>query len=333
MIRKILLVLILLYIIIWVVFAHLVKNQSIEIIEKFNSDNLKISYNDVNISGFPYEWKISFISPKIVLIEQDKFQEFTPDIISISHDFFNSEINFGKNINYQKLDLDLNVKYSLLIEEDLIFKITYKKALFFIEKINNIFDHIKLINISTPTIIAIDDNKELFKIDSIKALIGQETKNFIDLYKIKMAVNFNHNEDHSGTGKTQFLLDMNYLINEGVFFNQVKDIEFDRKIELNNFQLKYEDSEINLNGYINFNRTSPPTGKIDCSMIQYQKIVDKIVPDNFIFSKSFIKKVISKAHNPEISREDFTNANFKIEFSNKGATIGKLNLLELRVND
>lgn len=333
MIRKILLILILIYITIWVIFAHLVKDQSIKLIKQFNSDNLKILYEDANISGFPYEWKIKFTSPKIILVQQNKYQEFIPEEIIFSHDFFSSEINFGKKISYNKTDSGLDIKYSLIAEQDVIFKIIYNKALFFIKKISNIQEHVKLINISIPTISALHENKEIFKIDSIKALIGQEKKDFLDLYKIKITGNFNSNDNYSGISKTQILLDMNYLINEGVFFNQVKEAEFDRKIEINNFHLKYEDSEVNVNGFVSLNRTSAPKGKLDCAIIQYQKLVDKVVPDNFIVSKSFIKKIINKAHNPEIAREDVNNANFKIEFSNKGATIGKLNLLELHESD
>ena len=72
---------------------------------------------------------------------------------------------------------------------------------------------------------------------------------------------------------------------------------------------------------------------MNISMTQYQDVVDLLVPEDFMISKSYIKKVIAKATmaslNKVASNDDALK--FEVSFSDKGVSIGNLNLLELNL--
>ena len=74
---------------------------------------------------------------------------------------------------------------------------------------------------------------------------------------------------------------------------------------------------------------------IDVSMLRYQDIIDIFIPENFMISGSYIKKIIAKAVLPEINKVA-TNADkidFKIRFSDDGVYLGQINLLELKAEN
>ena len=81
MIRKILLFVFLAFTIIWFATAYTIKNNVVSLIKNSESDNLKISYNAVKFSGYPFNWKITVTDPKVKLIDHVNSKEFTSENI------------------------------------------------------------------------------------------------------------------------------------------------------------------------------------------------------------------------------------------------------------
>ena len=71
-------------------------------------------------------------------------------------------------------------------------------------------------------------------------------------------------------------------------------------------------------------------GKLSIHMVRYEDLVDLILPDDFIFSKPYVKKIIAKAAAIEFSNEIATEVNFDIELTDKGITLGRVNLFDLK---
>ena len=67
-------------------------------------------------------------------------------------------------------------------------------------------------------------------------------------------------------------------------------------------------------------------------MVDYENLVNILVPDDFIFSKSYMKRFIAKASAIDFSNAITNKANFDIEFSDKGIVLGNVNLLEQKNN-
>ena len=68
-----------------------------------------------------------------------------------------------------------------------------------------------------------------------------------------------------------------------------------------------------------------------CSSASYS-IIRSLFVNDFIFSKPYVKRFIAKAAAIEFSNEVTNKVNFDIEFSNKGISLGRVNLLEQKDN-
>ena len=79
-------------------------------------------------------------------------------------------------------------------------------------------------------------------------------------------------------------------------------------------------------------RNDAPKGKISVKLVEYENLVNILVPDDFIFSKSYVKRFIAKAAAIEFSNAITNKVNFDIEFSDKGIVLGNANLLEQKGN-
>lgn len=69
MIRKILLLISLVVIVLWFAGAHFIKGRLISAITELSSDNVKISYQEIAVSGFPLAWEVEFLSPKVTVVD------------------------------------------------------------------------------------------------------------------------------------------------------------------------------------------------------------------------------------------------------------------------
>lgn len=71
----------------WFAGAHLIKNKLLLIAEEASSDNIKFSYQDTNISGFPFNWQVNFISPKLTLIEQKSLRDIVLPVLNVKFNY------------------------------------------------------------------------------------------------------------------------------------------------------------------------------------------------------------------------------------------------------
>lgn len=83
MIRKILLFICLAYTIIWFAIAYTIKSNVVSTINNSETDNIKISYSQIKISGFPSRLQISLIDPKIKFIEHVNSKELSTEKIDL----------------------------------------------------------------------------------------------------------------------------------------------------------------------------------------------------------------------------------------------------------
>ena len=127
-------------------------------------------------------------------------------------------------------------------------------------------------------------------------------------------------------------MDLSYLTKKSVF-NEEEKPDFERKLEISNASLKFNNAALDVSGVLKLTRSSLPRGAIDVSMVQYQDVIDTLIPEDFMMSNSYIKNIISKATLFDLNNTELNtnNVDFKIHFSNQGISVGKPNLFELKV--
>ena len=327
MIRKILLLFALLSAAVWIAGAHVIKNKTILLVRSFNSDNVKISFDEAQISGFPFAWQITLTAPKITVINQQGLQEVSIDEIFFHHTLFLSQINLGKNLFYNILNPEEKKGYSLVTTQDVIFDIKWTNILFFFNKNLRWKNHLQSISFSAPIISCITEDKEVFKLNSTKALLSKQKNNITDITKLQLMADLISTHPNIQIDNANLLLDINYSNNE-----EFSNFNFMHTINFNNFHLKIDNAAIQMQGLINLNNSAPPKGKLEFNLVQYHDIIDKLVPDELILSKPLIKNIISRASINALNKNNIGNANFEVVFSDKRINIGKINLLELQKN-
>lgn len=337
MIRKILFCIVTLAIIIWLAGAYYVKSKLLESLNAMVDSNIDFSYSDSSIGGFPFNWKISIKKPKIALISQSAARELS---VKEAEFYFDYDLNsvrvvLPKTIEYSFNKIAVFYNYSLLSEYKTIAKANFVDSLYKVPGEKRWSgDYIKSIDLKLPFMKAIHEDEEIFYISNLGMKLLQDYADGIDKYRVKIASDYRSDVSHLKINKAHLLLDFDYVVRNNNNFDQKSIEDFDHKLSINKFLFRFDNASLNVAGSLKLARSSLPDGKIKISMVQYNDVVDFLVPEDSIVSRSYIKKVIAKSTMTSLNKVASNNDNvkFEINFSDKGILIGNLNLLELNLD-
>ncbi|AFB25890.1 MULTISPECIES: hypothetical protein [spotted fever group] len=344
MIRKILLFVFLAFTIIWFATAYTIKNNVVSLIKNSESDNLKISYNVVKFSGYPFNWKITVTDPKVKLINHVNSLEFTCKniVLNIAFSTKRAALNFGPFIREVDNYGDKTFTYDVRSDDDIKGIGKFNKPLYKISKDDNLKEILKSIQLNNKALLIFKDNQEIFKINDLAFLIRKQ--NLASEENISLFLNMNYYSEKDILNFKNANLDIAASLN---FAEDGEDSAILQNFNIERFIFTCDnDSKINLNGDLQLFANKLPKGKLYFELENYNAIVDKLLPNNIIFSKKIIKTIIAKAINKasdvQLNTEqndsnsaynNITKAKFDIEFSDKGINIGAINLLELKLGE
>jgi len=322
-------------IIIWLAGAYYIKIKLLGSLNPSVDSNISFSYKDSSIGGFPFYWKISVKEPKITLISQS----YAVELLSEKAEFyFDYDLSSTRIILPKTLDCNFNKadnlsNYSLLSDDVIVTKINFIDPLYKIfsnEQWNG--HHIQSIDLKIPSMKAIHENRELFYVNNFGIKLLQDQVSGLDKYSIRIASDYESDRSHFKVNKAHLLLDFDYVVkNSNDFVQNVSEI-FDHKLSINKFLFRFDNASLDMLGTLNLSRSSFPNGNIKVAMAQYRNVVDFLFPEDFIISRSYIKKVIAKSMMSSLNKVASNNddVKFDISFSDKSILIGNLNLLELK---
>jgi hypothetical protein len=95
-IRKVILLIVLGFSIFWFAIGYGLKHFVASKLQEVNSDNFKISYTNLNLSGFPKFWKINVNDIKITTINN-----------IYSHEFIAKKLHLNPNWTFQSFDIEI----------------------------------------------------------------------------------------------------------------------------------------------------------------------------------------------------------------------------------
>ncbi|WP_347939361.1 hypothetical protein [Rickettsia oklahomensis] len=343
MIRKILLFVFLAFTIIWFAIAYTIKNNVVSLIKNSESDNLKISYNVIKFSGYPFNWKITVIDPKVKLIDHVNSKEFTSAniVLNIAFSTKRATLNFGPLIREVENYGDKIFTYDVRSNDDIKGISKFNKPLYKILKDDNLKEVLKSIQLNNTALSIFKDNQEIFKINDLAFLIRKQ--NLASEENISLFLNMNYNSEKDILNFKNANLDIAVSLN---FTEDEKDSAILQHVNIVKFIFTCDNnSKVNLNGALQFFANKSPEGKLYFELENYNSIIDKLLPNNIIFSKKIIKTIIAKAINKASDKDlnidqndtnlaynNIENAKFDIEFSDKGINIGSINLLKLKLD-
>jgi len=333
-IRKTLFLSIIFVIAAWLAGAHYVKSKLLESLESLESDNIKISYVDAKIGSSPFAWKIIFKEPKITLVNQSSIYEFAAKDAKFyfNYDLSAVRIKFPKDLEYKNISTESSDSYSLVSEKDITTNVIFTEPLYSIDTDLLEKKHIKSFDIAISSLKTLFDNRDIFHIANSQLQFTQNDVKEIDEYRLKIKGDYASDVSHLTIDKAHLFFDTTYTMRDD-HFNSESDFDYDHKLNVHKGIFKFDNASLSIDGLLKLAKTSLPKGSMNISMSQYQDVVDLLVPEDFMISKSYIKKIIAKATmsslNKVASNDD--DLQFEINFSDKGVSIGDLNLLELNL--
>jgi hypothetical protein len=333
-IRKIALAFIILFVVSWMALAHFARFKVISFINNSQTDNVKISYTDSSISGFPFGWKVRFVSPKITIIDQDTSREIYSDYMDCTFDykFGKAELNFGKNLYYSSASEEPSMAYKINSEQNIIGFVDFVDVLYKIDLSNSLRKLVKSIEVANPYLAIFNINgEELFNLSEFAFKLSSNLLNDTENFSLNLAGNYKSSFSGSNVINASLILDANYIINVANN-NLTEGNNFDHKMEIKHIKINLDNASCDLTGSVALSRNTRPEGKISVELVDYENLVNILVPDDFIFSKSYVKRFIAKAAAIEFSNIITNKVNFDIEFSDKGFVLGNVNLLEQKAN-
>ncbi len=326
MIRKVFFALVVLLLLGWIITAHIVKSKAISFINELQTENVKLSYDSASLAGFPWVFAVKLDSPRIIATNQSFSREISSDYVKIDFNYVFDKIklDFGENLHYSaNRDSEL-LEYKLKSKGKIYVYINFIKNLYKLED-NDVLDEIldKII-VKHPSLIAFNDQKEMFELSS---LLLNLKKSFVEenkYFSLKMKGDYNSLSSGNKIQNANLHLESKYIIYQNQ--SELEDIQYERKIEFNKAKLNLDETSCALKGYVNLSRENLPNGKISVEITDYDEMVDLVIPDDFIFSKPYIKKMIARAASIEFSNEINSTINFDINFTNKGVSLGRISL-------
>jgi hypothetical protein len=332
-IRRIIFYIAILITVIWISGAYYIKTRLTKVLD-FSNNNVELSYKDMSIGGFPFEWKIILEEPRLALVNQFTARELSTKNIELrfNYDLRSAYIVLPEALEYNFNKLNTINNYSLINENKVVFKIIFSEFLHKINLDQKLLEHIKSINTDLPKITVISGDKEIFHATESYIKFQQTYNQRFDIYKIKFVGNYKSDINYLNINTASFYIDSDYTIRNNNNFENTEN--FDHKLNINSLLFKLDNAVLDVRGSLNLARTSPPRGKIAVSMVQYQEVVDFLLSEDSFISSAYVKKLIAKSTLDSSNQLDSNNddVKFDINFSDNGILVGNLNLLELDSN-
>ncbi len=175
MIRKILLFIAIIYSIVWFIIAYTIQGNIINSIKNLETDNIKISYNQIKFFGFPKHLRIRLVNPKVKFINHVNSKLISAEQITFLFDFSFKKVSLilEKAINQQKSFDSKSIGYSIHSEKDITALIKFNKPVYRLSHGDNIKSIIKCIQINNKLLSIIQESKEVFNIADLFFLINK----------------------------------------------------------------------------------------------------------------------------------------------------------------
>lgn len=330
-IRKILLIVTSIFLIVWFGGAYYTKNSLVRAINQMQNDNVKISYEEASISGFPSKWQIRLKHPKITLIDQVSSNEIILDSVYVSTNFSLKEIKVvaGKKFAIQKHFEDRKSLYQCEAQNDIIFLMKTTQALPKLQlNYASLKTNFEYLVFDLPKLVVSDSDHLIFELSDIKFGITKDTEPLLEKFSLKLALKYLSDGHFMEFKNSNIYANLSYTINAS---DENKEIEFDRLINVEKVTLALDDAWLNLNGSMKLSTVAVPQGNFEIEMRKYSKMIDLLVPDDFILSRPYIKKVIAKSVMQYADNDSLMDkVRLSISFSDQGVKIGKLDLSDLK---
>lgn len=327
MIRRILFFIAIIYTGLWFTGAYLIKEKVVHLVNGLGSDNIKVSFADVKISGFPGNWAINLMAPKLTFINHIDHKEisFQKLVFIINFSFRKSIVVFDGQIIQKQSSKDGTAEYVLNSGQPLKVILKFNKPLYAAVNQENLFDIVKDMKFDNDIIKINYQNDDILTIDNITVGINKTGTVEREVTWVKFAVTYRGSSKVWDFGAANLNFDVIFTNNPYSSFSDNYKTWYN-DVEVKGLSFTLDDAKVYVKGAMQFPREQLPQGKFSIVLANYRDIIDKLWPQEFFISKLRIKELVEKvADNLDYTKQE---AAFDIEISGQGIRVGSINLLE-----
>ena len=260
MIRRILLLLILAYSVLWFGSSYTAKNHVQRFLSASNSDNISIQYKSLNVAGYPFRLSVVLKS-----IGSNGSSSVTTPKLEINFNWLLSKfnINLGRELLLTSSKDDNDERYALKATKDITSDITLHRGLLnsIIEggTSSNIAGNIQDIQLASPFFRINKNGKMLVQLKDLNLSLTQESSadNNINNKKCQLSCEITTSSKHKLTNKNQLTIDFEYLKE---YTAERAEHEYSHSIKFNHLEVDNYSSKLASTGQINFHDTKLANG-------------------------------------------------------------------------
>jgi hypothetical protein len=338
-IRKLLLFIILTFVTFWFAGSYLIKYRVTSIIKQLDTDNIKITYDKLVISGFPKMWKIEIIAPQIRLIDHTSVHDLhIPKLLCLlDFSFKKMKLLLERDFYYQQLVKGQIKEYKIHAadNDNIVISLKLDQPLYQLSDQTQLTTIIKSFELNNTSLTVSNNDQNIFDINDLGIFVAANLLADSEDILLRMKAVYK--------SKNETLNFNSAVIDFDALFKFIKNTDnttlYNKGFTINNLHIGFEEAKVNLHGTMNLSKGKLPQGRFFVNLNNYNEVVDKLMPDNFIISKPILKKLITRAVSIDSNLNNSSNivipndAQFDIVFSEKGINIGSINLLDLKIDN
>jgi hypothetical protein len=329
MIRKILIIFLVLFSVMWFGIAYLLKVQVASQVESLKLGDMKLTYERISVTGFPAIWHVKIKEPRLKLASNNDHKEISSGEIEC---IFDLSFKKAKLVIYNKIVQEQDfgqekIHYYLESKEPIITSLKFTKPFYKLSKNSNLLTSVKTFKLNDINLNATFHNEKIFNISNLTVNLNRIYNNDAQDISIKMQGGYEGQNYLLGFNSGHLKLDL-------LFTNAQNDANNIYKV--NNFELDIDgDSKINLIGSLENSLDKLPEGRFFVVLSNYLKVIDKLVHPNFVVSRSTLKQVVARESKSKIfdTQSDNSIINnqtaFEINLTQEGIKIGSTNLFDI----
>lgn len=323
MIRKILFYVGLAFCLAWLSGAYFIKSKLVSLIKNSQSDNIKLLYDDITVSGFPNIWQIHLLAPKIILISSSTAYEISTGQLLALFDFSlkDAKIVLLTDLEYQYNLATQTSKYSVSCNKASPLSVHFSKPLYQAAKTDDFGIMIKSIQLDNQGLLVKNYHQEIFNVGDLSLALAKNDQNqdiLITLQAVYQPLSLPKNK----SGATLYL--------NGIFGGD--SLQPPKILTVNQLNIDLEDLKISLKGAMQIFPDITPQGKFVVELNYQDAVADQLAAVNGapqVVTEQVMTK-IATSNSAAISRvNNHRQIKFNLKFGSQGVKIDSANLPNL----
>lgn len=313
----------------WIAVSHIAKKNLLQMLFSINDDNIQISYSDVEVSGFPWKFRISLKRPIIRVINAHQVKSLIFTNIDMNLDLLMQKPYFAIGSEYilQKHGADMSLQSEKKIISPTPNIITIKLT----NSLLKSFDKRNLIK-NLQSLRSQIDHFEIFErektIAKLENLTFDVSKIFIpgDDLKFNTRIHITYS-DVANKNSTNLDVNLDFLRYIAPSKEEKSHI---KEVDLKNFTIKTQSASVKTEGKVAFPRQQHMVGELGVNLENYPELV-LMLTNGGIKSEKFFYKILTEATLSESNNNmDLAKyAKFSIKFTEDNIYFGNIEMNHL----